>query len=136
MAYSTYWAGVPLDRGEVYVRDRRAVGAWPTNDGLVMTYVGAPAEDFAEFRRDPEASLLAALDPITAQGISDAELLATAIVAGTPMARCQAERFLGVIAGSVALRDYLTPRDMLRVIGARGIAKVALGKLRGTKHYR
>jgi 2-polyprenyl-6-methoxyphenol hydroxylase-like FAD-dependent oxidoreductase len=232
MAYYTYWADVPLDRGEVYVRDRRAIGAWPTNDGLVMTYVGAPTQDFAEFRRDPEAGLLAALDlagdlgkrvregrraerlrgtpdlpnffrkpygpgwalvgdagyvldPITAQGISDAlrdaELLADAITADSPGAMAhyqryqaerdraalpmydftlrlaafgpprvedevlfralaerpaEAERFLGVIAGSVALRDYVTPRNMFRVIGARGIAKVALSKLRPTTHRR
>ena len=48
----------------------------------------------------------------------------------------EAERFLGVIAGSVAMRDYVTPRNMFRVIGARGIAKVALSKLRPTTHRR
>jgi hypothetical protein len=48
----------------------------------------------------------------------------------------EAARFLGVIAGSVALRDYLTPRTMLRVIGARGIAKVAVSKLHETVHRR
>ena len=37
--YYTYWAGVPLDGGEMYARERRMIGAWPTNDGLVMTYV-------------------------------------------------------------------------------------------------
>jgi 2-polyprenyl-6-methoxyphenol hydroxylase-like FAD-dependent oxidoreductase len=239
VAYYTYWADVPLDRGEVYLRDQRSIGAWPTNDGLVMTYVGAPARDFAEFRRDPEASLLAALDltgppaptggpgaseisvgdlgkrvregrraerlrgtpdlpnffrkpygpgwalvgdagyvldPITAQGISDAlrdaELLAGAVLADTAgaMARYQAdrdraalpmydftmqlaafgpprvedevlfgalagrpaeaERFLGVITGAIPMRDYLTPGNLFQVIGARGIAKIAVSKLR------
>lgn len=48
----------------------------------------------------------------------------------------EAERFLGVIVGSVAMRDYVTPRNMFRVIGARGIAKVALSKLRPTTHRR
>jgi 2-polyprenyl-6-methoxyphenol hydroxylase-like FAD-dependent oxidoreductase len=41
---------------------QRMVGAWPTNDGLVMTYVAAPASEFHAFRADPEGSILAALD--------------------------------------------------------------------------
>jgi len=60
--YYTYWEGVPVAGGEIYARDRRMVGAWPTNDGLVMTYVAGPAAEFQAFRRDPEANLLAALD--------------------------------------------------------------------------
>ena len=43
-------------------RARRLVGAWPTNDGLVMTYVAAPASEFHAFRADPEGAILAALD--------------------------------------------------------------------------
>lgn len=43
----TYWQGLQASGGEVYGRDRRAVGVWPTNDGLVMTYVGLPAAEFA-----------------------------------------------------------------------------------------
>jgi flavin-dependent dehydrogenase len=116
------------------------------------------------------------LDPITAQGISDAlrdaELLAGAVLADTAaaMARYQAdrdraampmydftmqlaafgpprvedevlfgalagrpaeaERFLGVITGAIPMRDYLTPGNLFRVIGARGIAKIAVSKLR------
>src|SRR5207249_11062525 len=42
MACYTYWADVPVSGGEVYARQRRAVGVWPTNDGLVMTYVAWP----------------------------------------------------------------------------------------------
>ena len=40
-------AGLQVSGGEVYGRDRRAVGVWPTNDGLVMSYVGLPAAEFA-----------------------------------------------------------------------------------------
>ena len=38
-AYYTYWSGVELGGGEIYSREcvHRLVGAWPTNDGLVMT---------------------------------------------------------------------------------------------------
>ena len=63
-AYYTYWSGVELAGGEIYSREcvKRMVGAWPTNDGLVMTYVAAPASEFHAFRADPEGSILAALD--------------------------------------------------------------------------
>jgi 2-polyprenyl-6-methoxyphenol hydroxylase-like FAD-dependent oxidoreductase len=53
---------VELDGGEVYARDGRAVGAWPTNDGLVLTYVAWPAAEFAALRADPEAGLRKTLD--------------------------------------------------------------------------
>ena len=62
IAYYTYWAGVPLAGGEMYARDRRMIGAWPTNDGLVMTYVAAPPDEFHRFRADPEGAVLRSLD--------------------------------------------------------------------------
>jgi hypothetical protein len=62
MAYYTYWEGVPVAGGELYARPRRAVGAWPTNDGLVMTYVAWPVAEFPAFRADVEGNLLATLD--------------------------------------------------------------------------
>jgi flavin-dependent dehydrogenase len=60
-AYYTYWAGLPVDGGEMYGRERRMIGAWPTNDGLVMTYVAGPIEEFHAFRSDIEGNLLASL---------------------------------------------------------------------------
>jgi 2-polyprenyl-6-methoxyphenol hydroxylase-like FAD-dependent oxidoreductase len=60
--YYTYWSGVPLDGGEMYGRERRMIGAWPTNDGLVMTYVAGPVDEFHAFRSDIERNLLASLD--------------------------------------------------------------------------
>jgi 2-polyprenyl-6-methoxyphenol hydroxylase-like FAD-dependent oxidoreductase len=53
---------VPLDGGEIYGRERRMIGAWPTNDGLVPTYVAGPAHEFHAFRSDVEGNLLASLD--------------------------------------------------------------------------
>jgi 2-polyprenyl-6-methoxyphenol hydroxylase-like FAD-dependent oxidoreductase len=58
----TYWSGVELAGGEMYARDGRAVGAWPTNDGLVMTYVAWPIAEFDELRDDLEGNLLKTLD--------------------------------------------------------------------------
>ncbi len=62
MACYTYWAEVPVTGGEIYGRHRRAVGVWPTNDGLVLTYVAWPVEEFGAFRADVEGNFLATLD--------------------------------------------------------------------------
>jgi 2-polyprenyl-6-methoxyphenol hydroxylase-like FAD-dependent oxidoreductase len=62
VAYYAYWDGVPLDGGRVYARERRLMGAWPTNDGLTMTFVSAPRDEFAAFRADPEGAVLRSLD--------------------------------------------------------------------------
>src|SRR5262249_5696904 len=62
MAFYTYWEGLQHQGGEIYGRDRRAIGAWPTNDGLVMTYVAWPAAEFDEFRADGEGNFLRTLD--------------------------------------------------------------------------
>jgi flavin-dependent dehydrogenase len=53
LAFYTYWQDVPLDCGELVARDRRIVGAWPTNDGLTITYIAWPASEFETFRADP-----------------------------------------------------------------------------------
>jgi 2-polyprenyl-6-methoxyphenol hydroxylase-like FAD-dependent oxidoreductase len=57
-----YWDGLDVAGGEMYARDRRMVGAWPTNDGLTVTFVGLPANDFDAFRADSQAAVLASLD--------------------------------------------------------------------------
>jgi flavin-dependent dehydrogenase len=62
VAYYTYWSGVPLEGGRMYSRERRMIGAWPTNHGLLMTYVAAPRDEFGAFRADPESELLRSLD--------------------------------------------------------------------------
>ena len=225
MGCYTYWHDVPLDGGEIYARPRRAIGAWPTNDGLTLTYLAWPVEEFPAFRADVEANALRTLDlagdlgervragrraerfraspdlpsfirrpfgpgwalvgdaglvmdPITGQGIGDAlrdaELLAEAVEAGLggrrPLAGTLADyerardraalamfefttdlaafgpptaeqqalfgalegrqdeigRFLGVLTGAVPMADYFRPRSLLRVLGVRGLASMAL----------
>ena len=64
MAFYTYWADVPVTGGELYARPGCAVGAWPTNDGLVMTYLAWPNARFGEFRADPEGNFLRTLDAV------------------------------------------------------------------------
>jgi 2-polyprenyl-6-methoxyphenol hydroxylase-like FAD-dependent oxidoreductase len=62
LGFYAYWEGVPLRGGEMYGRPRRAMGAWPTNDGLTLTYVAWPVEEFPAFRADVEGHLLKTLD--------------------------------------------------------------------------
>jgi 2-polyprenyl-6-methoxyphenol hydroxylase-like FAD-dependent oxidoreductase len=221
MGCYTYWEGLPLQGGEIYGRERRAVGAWPTNDGLTLTYVAWPVDveggflrtlDLAgdlgqraragrraeRFRASPDlpnrfrrpygpgwalvgdAGLV--MDPITGQGIGDAlrdaELLAGAVTDGLggrrpladalagyerardaaalPMYRfttdlaalgpagpeqqalftalagrpAEVDRFLGVLTGAVPLDSFFSPRNLLRLLGVRGMAAVTLGRLR------
>ena len=234
IAFYTYWADVPAIAepvqgagpvGELYGRPGCAVGAWPTNDGLLMTYLAWPIARFEDFRRDVEGHFLRTLDavglgdriragrraerfrgspdlpsyfrrpygpgwalvgdagllldPITGQGIShafrDAELLADAAADGLggirPLdealrryhqARDRAARpmydftarlaaiapplpaemalfkaierrqedadlFAGVLTGSVPLRQFMSPRTMVRLVGVRGFARLVLG---------
>jgi flavin-dependent dehydrogenase len=62
IAYYTYWENVPLRGGALHTDDARSLGVWPTNDGLVVTYLGLPASAFPAFRSDVEASFLRNVD--------------------------------------------------------------------------
>ncbi len=68
VASYTYFSGVSLGSGafgegaELYGRPNRVVGAWPTEDGLIMTYVAWPIAEFPDFRADIEGNLLKTLD--------------------------------------------------------------------------
>jgi 2-polyprenyl-6-methoxyphenol hydroxylase-like FAD-dependent oxidoreductase len=62
--YYTYWADTPLQGGELYRVGRRALGAWPTNDGLTLIYVAWPAAEFDAFRADVAGGYMATIDLI------------------------------------------------------------------------
>jgi flavin-dependent dehydrogenase len=62
--YFSYWAGVPCDALEIYVRGDRAIFVHPTNDGLTAVFVGAPIAQLSDVRRDIEGSFLGALDRV------------------------------------------------------------------------
>jgi 2-polyprenyl-6-methoxyphenol hydroxylase-like FAD-dependent oxidoreductase len=224
--YYSYWEGVQMDGGEMHSLRCRAIGAWPTNDGLTMICVFLPMGEFAAFRADIEGNVLRTLDlvdlgervragrraermygssdnpnrfrtsagpgwalagdaglcmdPITGHGIAhalrDAELLTTAVTDGLggrrPIQEALAhygkerdrqtgpiydftlqlarfgpaspeqevlfealaagpqsdiDQFLGVITGAVPMRQFLTPRNLIRLIGWRGVARIARG---------
>ena len=61
-AFYGYWDGLPVKGGEIYSGTEFAASAWPTNDGLTMTYVAGPIANFEAIRRDPTAHLIGALD--------------------------------------------------------------------------
>jgi 2-polyprenyl-6-methoxyphenol hydroxylase-like FAD-dependent oxidoreductase len=225
MGYYTYWEGVPVEGGEMVGRERRLMGAWPTNDGLLITYVAWPVGEFHAFRSDIEGNLLKTLDsagslgervragkraerffgtadlpnffrkpygpgwalagdaglikdPITGQGIGDAfrdaELLADAIDAGfsgrqpldealagyqrkrddeaLPMYEFTTQlatfappkveeqllfeslvgkqdlinRFLGMLTGAVPMKEFFSPGNLFKIMGARRMGKIML----------
>lgn len=227
-AYYTYWEGIPLEGGEVYTLPQRAVGLWPTNDGLTMIYTAYPITEFQAARKNIDAwfwntlesqpglaervrngkqaerfygtadlptfyrhpygpgwalvgDACMTMDPITGQGIGNAfrnaERLAEAVDAGfsglssleaalenykrqrdedtlpmyeftsqlaafsPPLIEQQvlfaalaknpkaASRFLGVLAGSVSLKEFFSPRSLVNIMGITGIGRALLGKI-------
>ena len=62
VASYTYWRGLPTGGGEIYQEARRAVGLWPTNDGLILSYVAWPIEEFETFRADIEGNHVRTLE--------------------------------------------------------------------------
>jgi 2-polyprenyl-6-methoxyphenol hydroxylase-like FAD-dependent oxidoreductase len=228
LAYYTYWSDVAMTGGEIYSRPGYAVGAWPTGDGLVMTYLAWPGVQHSMFRRDVEGNFLRCIDgvglgeriragrraerfrgtpdlpnffrkpygpgwalvgdaglvmdPITGQGIADAfrdaELLTEAIAAGlggtVPLARAlagyqqardraarpmydfttqlallapprpaelklfealarsqeDASRFAGAVAGATPLRQFMSPRNMIHLVGMRGFLGLIMSQAR------
>jgi 2-polyprenyl-6-methoxyphenol hydroxylase-like FAD-dependent oxidoreductase len=49
-----YWADVPAHVPGIHVRERRTIISYPTNDGLTMTIVVAPREEFEVVRTAPD----------------------------------------------------------------------------------
>jgi flavin-dependent dehydrogenase len=234
LAYYTYWEGVPASGGAMYGRPGCAIGAWPTNDGLLMTYLAWPIARFSEFRRDVEGNFLRTLDtvglgdrvragrrverfrgtpdlpsyfrqphgsgwalvgdagllldPITGQGIGhafrDAELLTDAVADGlagirpldkalgqyhrardkaarpmydftariaalnpptsAEMALFQAvaqsqedsDAFFGALTGALPLREFMSPKNVVRLVGVRGLITLIRSQARPAKPAR
>ena len=67
--YYTNWSGVPMAGLEFYPRDRRSMGGFPTNDGLVCIVMSSPRTQFRAFRADIEGNYLKTLE--LAPGLAD-----------------------------------------------------------------
>lgn len=64
--YYAYWSGVSAHTPAIHPQPRRVVITFPTNDGLTVTYVASPRDEFERVRSDPERHLVAALRGVTA----------------------------------------------------------------------
>jgi flavin-dependent dehydrogenase len=64
--YFSYWSGVLAEDFELYVRSeqRRVIFSFKTEDGLFAVFVGLPAEQLGEVRRDIDAAFMRSLDQI------------------------------------------------------------------------
>jgi flavin-dependent dehydrogenase len=60
--YYAYWSGVPSTEFEVFVRDRRGWGLFPTNDELTLIVAGWPEDEFKANRNDVEGNYLKAFE--------------------------------------------------------------------------
>jgi len=105
-AVEAAWSsGRPLDAGLAGYRRRRDAAALPMYDFTVATASLSPPR--------PEDRLL------------------LASLAGR---QAEIDRFLGVFAGAVPIRAYRSPRNLLRLLGARGLATVAGARLARSVH--
>jgi flavin-dependent dehydrogenase len=66
--YFSYWSGVPMDRIELHLLQRRAAFLFPTNDDLTAVFIAFPIEEFERIRVRPEFAMLAALDHVPESG--------------------------------------------------------------------
>jgi flavin-dependent dehydrogenase len=60
--YYSYWSNVPVDGAELYLRDRRAIITFPTNDGQTLIIIQWPNEEFDKVRADIEGNFLKELE--------------------------------------------------------------------------
>jgi flavin-dependent dehydrogenase len=61
-AFYSYWAGLPVDGMQTFIRPDRGWAAIPTNDGLTLVVVGWPYAESDAYRADVEANYLRTLD--------------------------------------------------------------------------
>ena len=62
--YFSYWSGVPTDGFELYLRDRRAIFSFSTNDNLFAIFIAWPITEFERVRTDIEAQFMKVVDLI------------------------------------------------------------------------
>jgi len=52
-----------------------------------------------------------------------------ALFAAVAGRQAEIDRFLSVLTGAVPLADYFSPRNLLRLLGPRAMARLAVGRL-------
>lgn len=66
--YFSYWSGVPTEGFEMYVRNRRAVFGFSTNDNLFAIFIGWPIQEFGAVKADIEGQFMTVVDQIPGFG--------------------------------------------------------------------
>jgi flavin-dependent dehydrogenase len=66
--YFSYWSGVPGSGLAIHVRDRTAIFAFPTNDGLYGVFIAWPLSELNRVRADIERAMFEVLDGVPALG--------------------------------------------------------------------
>jgi 2-polyprenyl-6-methoxyphenol hydroxylase-like FAD-dependent oxidoreductase len=61
-AYYGYWEDLRLPCAEMYERPGRAIGVWPTSDGLTVIFMALPIAEFPAFREDVPTNFFKTLD--------------------------------------------------------------------------
>jgi flavin-dependent dehydrogenase len=64
--YFSYWSGIDLDGLELHLRDRNAIFAFPTNDGLTAVFIVWPTSEFGRVRGNIAASFMNVLERVPA----------------------------------------------------------------------
>ena len=62
--YFSYWSGVPTEGFELYVRDKRALFSFLTNDNLFAIFIPWPIDEFDSVKGDIEGQFMQAVDMI------------------------------------------------------------------------
>ena len=62
--YFSYWSGVPTEGFEMYIREKRAIFAFSTNDGLFAIFIAWPVDQFNSVRADIEGQFMLVVDRI------------------------------------------------------------------------
>jgi 2-polyprenyl-6-methoxyphenol hydroxylase-like FAD-dependent oxidoreductase len=60
--YFSYWSGVPTEGFELYVRNKRAIFSFLTNDNLFAIFIAWPIDEFHSIKADIEGQFMQAVD--------------------------------------------------------------------------
>ena len=60
--YFSYWTGVPTEGFELYIRDKRAIFSFSTNDNLFAIFIAWPIDEFRSVKANVETEFMKAVD--------------------------------------------------------------------------
>ena len=60
--YFSYWSGVPTEGFELYIRNKRAIFSFSTNDDLFAIFIAWPIDEFRSVKANVETEFMKAVD--------------------------------------------------------------------------